>query len=93
MKHYFFSSEFIYLLEQENQGGFTGPDPTKFLTSAMYAMSAAWSPNLNNPPFYVDLPLEFQSHHKTCIETSACKPSSAHPRLGQAGVWRGRGGR
>lgn len=56
-----FSSEFIYLLEQENQGGFTGPDPTKFLTSAMYAMSAAWSPNLNNPPFYVDLPLEFQS--------------------------------
>ena len=50
---------FVYLLEQENQGGFTGPDPTKFLTSAMYAMSAAWSPNLSNPPFFVDLPLEF----------------------------------
>ncbi len=46
-------------LEQENQGGFTGPDPTKFLTSALYGMSAAWSPNLNNPPFLVDLPLEF----------------------------------
>jgi S-formylglutathione hydrolase FrmB len=56
-----FDPGFIYLLEQENQGGFTGPDPTKFLTSAMYAMSAAWSPNLGNPPFYVDLPLEFQA--------------------------------
>jgi S-formylglutathione hydrolase FrmB len=57
----FLDPNFIYLLEQENQGGFTGPDPTKFLTSAMYAMSAAWSPNFNNPPFYVDLPLEFQA--------------------------------
>jgi S-formylglutathione hydrolase FrmB len=57
----FFDPMFIDLLEQENQGGFTGPDPTKFLTSAMYAMSAAWSPNLNNPPFYVDLPLEFHA--------------------------------
>ena len=56
-----FDPSFIYLLEQENQGGFTGPDPTKFLTSAMYAMSAAWSPNLSNPPFYVNLPLEFHS--------------------------------
>ena len=46
-------------LEQENQGKFNGPDPTKFLKSALYGMSAAWSPNLNNPPFYVDLPLEF----------------------------------
>lgn len=56
-----FDPGFIYLLEQENQGGFTGPDPTKFLTSAIYAMSAAWSPNLGNPPFYVDLPLEFHA--------------------------------
>lgn len=54
-----FSPGFIDLLEQENTSGFTGPDPAKFLTSAMYAMSAAWSPNLNNPPFYVDLPLQF----------------------------------
>lgn len=54
-----FDPSFINLLEQENQGGFTGPDPTKFLTSAMYAMSAAWSPNLDKPPFFVDLPLEF----------------------------------
>ena len=52
---------FISLIEQENQGGFTGPDPTKFLTSAMYAMSAAWSPDLTDPPFFVDLPLEFHA--------------------------------
>ncbi len=45
----------------ENPDGFTGPDPTKFLTSAGYAMSAAWSPNLNNPPFYVDLPFAWPS--------------------------------
>jgi enterochelin esterase-like enzyme len=56
-----FDPNIIFLLEQENQGGFAGPDPTKFFTSALYAMSAAWSPNLNNPPFYVDLPLEFHS--------------------------------
>ncbi|MBT8394602.1 MAG: hypothetical protein KJN66_07095, partial [Bacteroidia bacterium] len=54
-----FDPNMIYVMEQENLGGFTGPDPTKFLTSALYAMSAAWSPNLNNPPFLVDLPLEF----------------------------------
>jgi hypothetical protein len=36
--------------------GLQGPDPSKFLTSALYATSAAWSPNLNNPPFFVDLP-------------------------------------
>ena len=53
--------EFAPLIELENPNGFTGPDPNKFLTSAMYAMSAAWSPNLNNPPFFVDLPFEFNS--------------------------------
>ncbi|SOC81616.1 Putative esterase [Salinimicrobium sediminis] len=47
------------ILIQENPEGFNGPDPTKFFTTAMYAFSAAWSPNLNNPPFYVDLPVEF----------------------------------
>jgi enterochelin esterase-like enzyme len=45
----------------ENPNGFTGPDPAKFLTSAGYAFSAVWSPNLNNPPFYVDLPFEWPS--------------------------------
>jgi len=45
----------------ENPDGFMGPNPSKFLTSAGYAMSAAWSPNLNNPPFYVDLPFEWPS--------------------------------
>jgi len=45
---------------QENPDGyFSGPDPAKFLTSAGYAMSAAWSPNLSNPPYFVDLPFVF----------------------------------
>ncbi|MBT8256978.1 MAG: hypothetical protein KJO49_00790 [Bacteroidia bacterium] len=47
------------VIAQENPNGFVGPDPTKFLTSALYAFSAAWSPNLQNPPFFVDLPFEF----------------------------------
>jgi len=47
-------------VELENpEGYFSGPDPTKFFTSAGYAMSAAWSPNPTNPPFFVDLPFEF----------------------------------
>jgi S-formylglutathione hydrolase FrmB len=45
----------------ENPDGFVGPDPGKFLTSAAYAMSAAWSPNLQEPPFYVDFPIEYPS--------------------------------
>ena len=45
----------------ENPDGLTGPDPTKFLTSSIYAFAAAWSPNLDNPPFMVDLPFEFPS--------------------------------
>ena len=47
---------FIPLIVLENPMGLQGPDPSKFLTSALYATSAAWSPNLNNPPFFVDLP-------------------------------------
>ena len=50
-----------HVLLAENPTGFTGPDPAKFLTSGIYAMSAAWSPNLNNPPFMVDLPFEYPS--------------------------------
>ena len=46
------------VIMQENPDGFNGPDPAKFLTSAMYAFSAAWSPNLSNPPFMVDLPFD-----------------------------------
>lgn len=45
----------------ENPDGFVGPDPDKFLTSAGYAMSSAWSPNLSNPPFFVDLPFYYPS--------------------------------
>lgn len=45
------------MIAAENPDGFIGPDPAKFLTSALYAFSAAWSPNLNNPPWMVDLPI------------------------------------
>ena len=45
----------------ENPGGFNGPSPEKFLTTVTYGMSAAWSPNLNNPPWYVDIPVEYPS--------------------------------
>ena len=45
----------------ENPIGFVGPDKDKFLTSAMYAMSSAWSPNLNDPPYMVDLPFDWDS--------------------------------
>ena len=45
----------------ENPNGWMGPDPAKFMTSAGYAMSACWSPNPVNPPFFVDLPFEYPS--------------------------------
>ena len=45
----------------ENPDGMTGPSPEKSATSLVYAMSAAFSPNLNNPPFFVDLPFEYPS--------------------------------
>ena len=52
---------FIPAIIAENPDGMLGPDPTKFLTSSIYAFSAAWSPNLTNPPFMVDLPFEYPS--------------------------------
>lgn len=46
---------------EENPAGMTGPAPDKPITSACYALSAAFSPNLANPPFFVDLPFEYPS--------------------------------
>lgn len=42
----------------ENPDGFNGPDPTKFFTTALYAFSSAWSPNIDNAPWMVDLPID-----------------------------------
>ena len=42
----------------ENPDGVLAPDPAKFLTSALFAFGAAWSPNPNNPPYMVDLPID-----------------------------------
>jgi S-formylglutathione hydrolase FrmB len=52
------TADFLYA---ENPDGLTGPDPYKFFTSAMYGFAAAWSPNLDNPPYYVDLPFVFET--------------------------------
>jgi len=46
---------------EENPAGITGPAPDKPITSVVYSMSAAFSPNLANPPFFVDLPFEYPS--------------------------------
>jgi steroid delta-isomerase-like uncharacterized protein len=46
---------------EENPAGITGPAPDKPMTSVCYAMSAAFSPNFANPPFFVDLPFEYPS--------------------------------
>ncbi|MBT8205466.1 MAG: esterase family protein [Eudoraea sp.] len=45
----------------ENPDGMAGPDLAKFMTTAAYAMSACWSPNMANPNFFVDLPFEYPS--------------------------------
>jgi S-formylglutathione hydrolase FrmB len=45
----------------ENPDGMIGPHPERPVTNLIYAGSAAYSPNLNNPPFFVDLPFEYPS--------------------------------
>ena len=51
----------IPMMIAENPDGMKGPDPQKPLTSCTYAMGAAFTPNLNNPPFFVDLSFEYPS--------------------------------
>jgi len=48
------------IIAAENPEGLTptGPDPAKPWTSTLYLFCAAFSPNLDNPPFYVDLPFD-----------------------------------
>ncbi len=48
-------------IQLENPEGFQGPDPTKFFTSAMFGFGAGWSPNPNNPPYYIDLPVNLET--------------------------------
>ncbi|WP_421799256.1 alpha/beta hydrolase [Haliscomenobacter sp.] len=45
----------------ENPNGFNGPIPGYSLTAVTYGMAAAWSPNMNNPPWYVDIPVDYPS--------------------------------
>lgn len=46
------------MLKAENPDGIGGPDPAKPFTSFMYLFSAAYSPNLANPPYYIDIPFD-----------------------------------
>nr|MBC8235897.1 ester cyclase [bacterium] len=43
----------------ENPDGMMGPHSEKQFTTFAYGFSAAFSPNLENPPFFVDLPFEY----------------------------------
>ena len=47
------------MIKMENpNGGIAGPDPAKPFTSFFYMFSAAYSPNLDNPPYFIDLPFD-----------------------------------
>lgn len=45
----------------ENPNGMMGPDHGGPMTRITYGMAAAWSPNLQNPPYWVDLPFLYPS--------------------------------
>jgi enterochelin esterase-like enzyme len=45
----------------DNPNGMNGPHADFSMTTVIYGMCAAFSPNLNNPPWYVDLPFEYPS--------------------------------
>jgi len=52
---------FIPAAIAENPDGMIGPHPERPVTNLIYAGSATFSPNLNNPPFFLDLPFEYPS--------------------------------
>lgn len=54
------------MLYEDQVFGYPGPTvpynanyPFKFMTSAMYGAAAAWLPNPDNPPYYLDLPFSY----------------------------------
>lgn len=62
---------------KENPDGMKGPNSKRQYSDYIYALSAALSPNLNNPPFFVDLPFEYPSGN--VIEPIRQKWSQADP--------------
>lgn len=50
---------FMVSVVLENPHGMQGPQPGREMTNFMYAMSAAWAPNPDNPPYYVDLLFDY----------------------------------
>lgn len=53
------SEKVIPQVIKENPNGMSGPNSKKQYTDYLYALSAALSPNLDNPPFFVDLPFTY----------------------------------
>jgi S-formylglutathione hydrolase FrmB len=58
----------FFPVETEMWGGLEGPSlpfdatkPYKFITNTIYGASAAWLPNPDNPPYYVDLPFSYST--------------------------------
>ena len=49
----------IPMVIAENPDGLIGPSPERPLTTLTYAIAAAWSPNLETPPYYVDMPFDY----------------------------------
>jgi S-formylglutathione hydrolase FrmB len=62
-----------YVLLEQNLWGFEGPSPYnpadlfKFMTNGLYSCAAAWLPNPENPPYYVDLPFTYDEEGKAII--------------------------
>ncbi|MBD3181461.1 T9SS type A sorting domain-containing protein [Candidatus Poribacteria bacterium] len=56
-----FFADLIPAVVAENPDGMTGPSEEKVYTNIFYAASAAFAPNLDNPPFYVDMPFLYPS--------------------------------
>ena len=53
----------------ENPEGFTGPDPAKPVTSMLCMAASAMLPNLNNPPFFLDIPFDLDNNGAIIEET------------------------
>lgn len=53
------SEKMIPQVIKENPNGMSGPNSKKQYTDYLYALSAALSPNLDNPPFFVDIPFTY----------------------------------
>jgi S-formylglutathione hydrolase FrmB len=59
---------FLPIVQMENPNQIPTPGPNAPMTGVTFAMSSAWSPNLYNPPFFVDFPFDLVSN--TVVEST-----------------------